>query len=367
MGETLIRQGVDRLATAVAVLDGEGVVRYANDAWTGVDAAGTVPVRAAVGDRLPPACDGLDDDHTGMSVRDQVEALLAGEAEQTTVEYTVPGGEGSQRWFRMHGRSTGADGGVVLEHTERTEQRRAAVERDHYRGTLADVATVVSHDLRSPLSAARSWAELLETGPEVDTDRVTRMISALDRLNTMADDAVTLARETAVKECRPVELGQVARETWTHLDEHRSRLIVEDIEPVLADEDTAALLFEHLLRNAVEHGSTGDQTPDDAGDREAGGRVGGGTDDTSTEPGVTVRVGPLADGFYVADDGPGIPEALGEELFEPGITTSDATDNTGLGLAIVERAADAHGWTVELVGSEAGGARFEVTGVARPA
>jgi signal transduction histidine kinase len=77
---------------------------------------------------------------------------------------------------------------------------------------------------------------------------------------------------------------------------------------------------------------------------------------------VTVTVGPLDDGsgFYVADDGPGVPEAERERVFEFGHSGSDGT---GFGLAIVRGIAEAHGWRVSLTESESGGARFEFTDV----
>jgi signal transduction histidine kinase len=74
---------------------------------------------------------------------------------------------------------------------------------------------------------------------------------------------------------------------------------------------------------------------------------------------VTVTVGDLADdaGFFVADDGPGIPPDERETVFEAGHST--APDGTGFGLAIVDGIADAHGWTVRVTDSATGGARFE--------
>ena len=78
---------------------------------------------------------------------------------------------------------------------------------------------------------------------------------------------------------------------------------------------------------------------------------------------VTVVVGPLVDGegFFVADDGPGIPEADREAIFDVGVTTRDS--GTGVGLSIVETVAEAHGWSVAVTESADGGARFEFTGV----
>jgi signal transduction histidine kinase len=76
-------------------------------------------------------------------------------------------------------------------------------------------------------------------------------------------------------------------------------------------------------------------------------------------PSVTVVVDALADedGFYVADDGVGIPESEREHVLEAGYSTSD--DGTGLGLGIVSRIARAHGWEPAVTASGQGGARFE--------
>jgi signal transduction histidine kinase len=96
-----------------------------------------------------------------------------------------------------------------------------------------------------------------------------------------------------------------------------------------------ATLVENLLRNSVEHGAGA----------------------------PTITVGRLAesDGFYVADDGPGISPHERDRVFESGYST--AADGTGFGLAIVEQIAEAHGWEVAVTESAHGGARFEVTGV----
>ncbi|MFB6256436.1 MAG: ATP-binding protein [Haloplanus sp.] len=75
----------------------------------------------------------------------------------------------------------------------------------------------------------------------------------------------------------------------------------------------------------------------------------------------TVTVGDLSDGFFVADDGPGIPASERDSVFDTGYTTTDA--GTGLGLDIVEEIASAHDWEVTVADSVDGGARFEFTGV----
>ena len=75
---------------------------------------------------------------------------------------------------------------------------------------------------------------------------------------------------------------------------------------------------------------------------------------------MSVTVGTLGDGFFVEDDGPGIPAADREQIFESEYTTGDGT---GLGLRIVRDIVDAHGWDISVRDGSTGGARFEITGV----
>jgi len=77
---------------------------------------------------------------------------------------------------------------------------------------------------------------------------------------------------------------------------------------------------------------------------------------------VTIRAGVLDDaGFYVADDGAGIPEADRDSVMESGYTTNE--DGTGFGLTIVADIVEAHGWEVSITESRGGGARFDVRAV----
>jgi signal transduction histidine kinase len=83
----------------------------------------------------------------------------------------------------------------------------------------------------------------------------------------------------------------------------------------------------------------------------------GGGDATAA---ITVRVGclPDGDGFYVADDGAGIPAAKRDQVFEHGY--SEREQGTGFGLSIVHSIVDAHGWSIRIAESWADGARFEI-------
>ena len=68
-------------------------------------------------------------------------------------------------------------------------------------------------------------------------------------------------------------------------------------------------------------------------------------------------------GFYVEDDGPGIPADERDRVLDPGYMSAAA--GIGFGLAIVDRIAAAHGWTVRVAESVDGGVRFEFAGVKR--
>ena len=76
---------------------------------------------------------------------------------------------------------------------------------------------------------------------------------------------------------------------------------------------------------------------------------------------MTVTLGELADGFYVEDDGRGIPPEERGDVLEAGYSTTD--QGTGIGLRIVEQVVDAHGWEIDVTESAEGGARFEISGV----
>ena len=116
----------------------------------------------------------------------------------------------------------------------------------------------------------------------------------------------------------------------------------------------------------MEHGSTSRQPPaDDAVEHgSTGGQPSADNDDEHDSDEITITVGRIEDGttgFYVADDGRGIPVDRREAVFRPGYSSDE--HGTGLGLAIVRRIADVHGWSVSVTNAAGGGARFEFVGV----
>ena len=254
-----------------------------------------------------------------------------GEFGTISIGETEPGMLGSVDEYLAGILATAAETAFQAEaRTRRLADRTAELERQNDR--LEEFAGVVSHDLRNPLEVARGRTELARE--ECDSEHLAAVERAHDRMTALIDDLLTLAREgDPVTDAEPVDIARVVGACWRTVDTSDATLRTEVEGTVVADEGRLKQLLENLIRNAIEHG---------------------GED-------LTVTVGSLPDGFYVADDGPGIDPDLRGTVFDAGYSTSQS--GTGFGLRIVEQVADAHGWSVRAVESEAGGARFEITGV----
>jgi signal transduction histidine kinase/DNA-binding NarL/FixJ family response regulator len=212
---------------------------------------------------------------------------------------------------------------------------------------LEQFATVVSHDLRNPLNVALGRLGALKE--EYDDDNIPAIEQALDRMQALIDDLLLLARTgDSVTEVETVALATAVEDCWEVVDTGDAALVVDTDRKIQADMTRLKQLLENLVRNAVEHSATDSRTQSSDTDNHA-------------SPAVTITISEIPGGFAVSDDGPGIPEADRETVFESGYST--ATDGTGFGLSIVSQIAAAHGWTVTLTESESGGARFEFTGV----
>jgi PAS domain S-box-containing protein len=282
---------------------------------------------------------------------DPFERLVAGEIEsyRGEVEGDYPGHGHAIVDYRLTRLTVdGEFEGVVAVGREMTERRLRERELRRTNERLDEFASVVSHDLRNPLSVAEGRLQLARA--ECDSDHLDHVARAHDRMDALIEDLLALAREDdSTVETAPVALADVADASWRNVRTEDAVLDTETTAVVHADRRRLQQLFENLFRNSVEHGSTGNRTESGA-DEERG-------------PGVRVTVGDLADGFYVEDDGPGIDPEDSERVFETGYSTSET--GTGFGLAIVESVAQSHGWDVTVVEGADGGARFEFTGVAR--
>jgi signal transduction histidine kinase len=235
-------------------------------------------------------------------------------------------------------------------------ERRVQLERQNEH--LDRFASVVSHDLRNPLQVAAGHVQLAYDADD-DTDHLDGIARSHDRMETIIDDVLTMARQgQTIEETRPTDPAAVAGAAWASVETERGTFENDLSGVVESDRSRLQQAFENLFRNALEHGQRQPTAAEGRPRRDGGG--------------VTVRVGllepddggvvdPAERGFFVADDGPGIPPEKRDRVFEAGYTESE--DGTGLGLSIVTSIVDAHGWAIDVTESEDGGARFEITGV----
>lgn len=219
-----------------------------------------------------------------------------------------------------------------IERERELRERKQELMRE--RDRLEQFASLVSHDLRNPLTIAAGRLEMAIE--EHDSEHLPVVDHALDRMERLIDDLLVLAREgEAIGGTEPVRLAELADECWSTVETHHATLDLAVDHIVRADGSRLAQVFENLFRNAVEHG-----------DGAAG-----------------ITVGELEGecGFFVEDDGTGIPDDERDDAFESGYSTN--AEGTGFGLAIVEKIVDAHGWEIVVTEGADGGARFEITGV----
>lgn len=241
-----------------------------------------------------------------------------------------------KRWFDPRISPIQSERGSVAGHivllreiTELNEQKERVTEQNEQ---LEQFTEVVSHDLRNPLTVASNSLELAQE--ESDSPYLDNAVDAIDRSQVLVEDLLAFAQtdETSLQS-ESIILSELIEECWEGVPSENATLIVETKRTISADRSRLKQLFENLFRNSVEHGG---------GD-------------------VTITVGALSDGFYVADDGAGLSAGDHREIFETKYSTADG--GLGIGLQIVQRTVDAHDWEIAATDSQDGGARFEVTGV----
>ena len=222
-----------------------------------------------------------------------------------------------------------------LERTKRRlEDSNEALRRKNER--LEQFASVVSHDLRNPLTVARLQAEFAEESG--GDEHFERLHTSHERMEAMIEDLLLLARaETSVDTDGTVALASRAKRAWEGVRTPGAKLELDlpGASEIRGDPELLGHVFENLFRNAVDH---------------------------NDRP-VTVRVGVLAEngertGFYVEDDGCGIDPDSAGQVTDYGYSTAES--GTGFGLSIVAEFVDRHGWELTIDDSTDGGARFKI-------
>lgn len=249
------------------------------------------------------------------------------------VEYRHRTADGSYVWVESVASSNPTpDGHYVINTRDISDKKAQQRELEHANERLESFARIVSHDLRNPLAVAQGYLEVAET--ESPNDNHSTVSTALGRMETLIESLLQRAfDETTDVDLESVDLAAVVEACWANIVTDGATLEIDVDRSIQADVFGLTQLLENLLRNAIEHGR----------------------DD------VTIRVGHLDDGFYLEDDGAGIPEDARERVFDSGYSTGSG--GTGLGLTIVHGISDAHGWSLRVADGTAGGARFEFSDV----
>ena len=207
-----------------------------------------------------------------------------------------------------------------------------------------------SHELRTPTSTIRGYAELYRLGGLADRAAMDDAMQATEqeaaRLGRLVEDLLLLARTDRGRplDATPVDLSAVAADAVRNVrvahGTHRVELDVVEGAVVTGDPDRLRQVIGNLVDNAVQH------TPD----------------------GTTVRVGTTVDDgiveVRVSDNGPGIPSHVGAQVFarfwRADESRTRASGGSGLGLSIVQSIVEAHGGDVALSSTPGGGATFVV-------
>ncbi|NLV11905.1 hybrid sensor histidine kinase/response regulator [Haloarcula argentinensis] len=331
---------IEAVGDPVYTLDDEGVFTYVNEAvkrLTGFESD------ELVGEHISTIMAGEDISRGS----DLIRTMLSDPTRQNvTFETDIVDQAGEHTPIEIHiALLPTADGefngtaGVIRDISDRKKRERQ----------LAEFASVVSHDLRNPLNVVKGRISVARTSGDVS--HLEAAASAADRMDELINDLLTLARQgDTVGETTMVDLAALAGQAWVDVETGEATLEKDGTATIEADAARLRAVFENLFRNSVEHGTTNSRAQsDDTGAHEGC---------AGNEP-ITVSVGTTDTGFYIADDGIGIPPEERDDVFERGYTTS--TTGTGFGLAIVAEIAQAHGWSVSVTESEGGGTRFEFT------
>ena len=299
--------------------------------------------------------------------RDRVDAARRHDPSSST--YRMIARDGREVWMHDQARPVFDDAGTLVYWQglllDVTEQRRAqdlqreldlaGVEAERLRAEDEMKTTflhAVSHDLRTPLAAILGLAVTLERedvglSPTEARDLAHRIAQNARRLDRMVSDFLDLerlSRGAAEPTFQRVDIGALVREILADSEFVADRRLALDVTPswVQADPGMIERIVENLIGNAVKH--------------------------TPPEARIWVRLEHPGDGveLIVEDDGPGVPSADRESIFEPFRQGGGAAAGSGVGLALVARFAEIHGgraWVSERPG---GGASFHVTIAAEP-
>lgn len=216
-----------------------------------------------------------------------------------------------------------------------------------------DFVANVSHEIKTPITAIKGFAETLLDGALEDKENAARFLGMIkghsERLNSLVDDLLTLSRielgDIPIKKAA-VSLEQVVETVFMTLKEkadgkglYLKKSITNGMQKIYADKDRLIQIILNLVDNGIKFTERGGVTV--------------GIDDSG---------GTLA--LYVQDTGVGIPPShlhrLGERFYRVDRTRSRELGGTGLGLAIVKHLVNAHEWDMRIESEQGRGTKVNI-------
>ncbi len=207
--------------------------------------------------------------------------------------------------------------------------------------TRKDFVANISHEIKTPITAIKGFADTLLEGALNDTEHAEKFLKIIkansERINSLVDDLMTISKiELGVAriERSPVDLSDATEHALALLRTKAAdkKLLVKTDFPaehikINADRDKLIQILTNLVDNSIKFTETG---------------------------GVTIgfRIENDKPCLYVEDTGIGIPEKhlprIGERFYRVDTARSRKMGGTGLGLAIVKHLVKAHGWEMHI-------------------
>jgi two-component system, NtrC family, sensor histidine kinase HydH len=238
----------------------------------------------------------------------------------------------------------------ALEATNRQlERAEAEARRSERLGALGQMSAGLAHEIRNPLGiikgSAESLSKRLASSDAVAVELAGYISTEVNRLNSIVTRFLDFARPHELEK-HPEEIAplveralKAAQERWPDAKVEVERDFSGGLQPVPVDAGLCEQVFLNLVMNAYEamNGQSGKL------------RVSIRAASSQGRRGVEVDV---------EDSGPGVPEELREQVFNPFFTTKQS--GVGLGLSIVSKIVDDHRGWIRIESAPGKGARFRV-------
>jgi signal transduction histidine kinase len=237
----------------------------------------------------------------------------------------------------------------LAETNRQLKQAQAEARRSERLAALGQLSAGLAHEIRNPLGVIKGSAEILTQklhgANELVRELAGYISTEVNRLSELVTQFLNFARPLHA-DLHPADITALLDRVLKNVSEHWKgksvqieRVYASDLPLVPLDESLCEQAFINLVQNAHE------------AMEERGGtlRVEVARVIQNDIEGVLVRL---------TDDGPGIPDALREEIFNPFVTTKKT--GVGLGLSIVSQIVDGHHGTIRVEKGPQGGASFTV-------